>query len=86
MNRSGVDSCVFLIFIRIISLQTLTTHEHWVLDTLSRPCHVTLALGVTGASAWAPAAVAPAPPRPAAPPALQMLMDRRKILFSLQDV
>ena len=29
-----------------------------------------LALGVTGASAWAPAAIAPAPPRPADPPAL----------------
>ena len=26
---------------RIISLQTLTTHEHWVFVTLSRPCHVT---------------------------------------------
>ena len=40
-----------------------------------------LALGVTGASAWAPASVAPAPPRPAAPPALRMLMGCRKILF-----
>jgi hypothetical protein len=26
----------------IISLQTLTTHEHWVFVTLSRPCHVTV--------------------------------------------
>ena len=38
--------------------------------TAQRPAKVAhpLALGVTGASAWAPAAVAPAPPRPAAPP------------------
>ena len=36
-----------------------------------------LALGVTGASAWAAAAIAPAPPRPAPLPALRLLMGRR---------
>ncbi len=32
-----------------------------------------MALGVTGASAWAPAAIAPAPPRPAPPPEGEVL-------------
>jgi hypothetical protein len=40
-------------------------------------CH----LASPGPSAWAASAAGPAPPRPAAAPALQLLMGRRKILF-----
>ena len=51
--------------------------------TAQRPAKVAhpLAPGVSGPSAWAASAAGPAPPRPAAAPALRMLMGRRKILF-----